>query len=73
MIHTMVNTFWCLAIVLAATLSTANCQNKTEYCYESDNERPQLAHFATKTAYKIVNGSATGQYEVQSKKTQNES
>lgn len=64
----MANSFWCFAIVLAATLGSTNCQNKTEcceeYCYESDSERPQLAHFATKTVYKTVSGSATGQYEV---------
>lgn len=39
-----------------------------EYCYDLDNERPQSAHFATKTSYLIAKGPETGrQYLVPSK------
>ncbi|XP_055322266.1 multiple inositol polyphosphate phosphatase 1-like [Sitodiplosis mosellana] len=31
-----------------------------EYCYDLDNERPQSAHFASKTSYLIVKGPETG-------------
>lgn len=69
----MANKFLLFAIVLAAMLSAANCQRQAqcceEYCYELDNERPQSAHFGTKTAYQIIKGSEAGrQYIVPSKR-----
>lgn len=39
-----------------------------DYCYDTDNERPQARRFGTKTAYALVRGSqSVRQYYVPSK------
>lgn len=63
------------SIVLICTLLVAvpiDAQRRgeccQEYCYDLDNERPQSAHFASKTSYLIAKGPETGrQYLVPSK------
>lgn len=69
----MATKFLLLAIAIGVILGAVNCQRQAqcceEYCYDLDSERPQSAHFGTKTAYQVVKGSETGrQYIVPSKK-----
>lgn len=61
---TMIDNLFTIAVVLLAILSAEKCHLQAqcceEYCYTLDNERPQLAHFGTKTANKVSRGSETG-------------
>lgn len=55
-----------LATVLVAAQRRGECCQ--EYCYDLDNERPQSAHFGSKTSYLIAKGPESGrQYLVPSK------
>lgn len=70
----MANKCLLFVIVITVVVSAANCQRQAqcceEYCYDLDSERPQSAHFGTKTAYQIIKGSEIGrQYLVPSKNT----
>lgn len=58
-------------IVVLLTIILVDGQRRGEccqdYCYNSDDERPQSAHFASKTSYLVVKGPETGrQYLVPS-------
>lgn len=62
-----------LSILISALLAAVaiNAQRRgeccQEYCYELDTERPQSAHFASKTPYTIAKGPESGrQYLVPS-------
>lgn len=46
------------SVVVSAQRQGECCQI---YCYALDTERPQSAHFATKTSYLIAKGPETGQ------------
>lgn len=51
-------------VIVSAQRQGQCCQ---VYCYDLDNERPQSAHFGTKTAYLIAKGPENGrQYKVPS-------
>lgn len=59
------------SIILISTAAVVSAQRQGEccqaYCYDLDNERPQSAHFGTKTAYLIAKGPESGrQYKVPS-------
>lgn len=61
-----------IAIIAAMLVMVADGQRRgdccQDYCYYMDNERPQSAHFASKTSYLIAKGPETGkQYLVPSK------
>lgn len=58
------------SIILISTVAVS-AQRQGEccqvYCYDLDNERPQTAHFATKTPYLVAKGPESGrQYKVPS-------
>lgn len=58
-----------IIVLFAATALDAQRRGECcqEYCYDLDNERPQSAHFGSKTAYIIAKGPETGrQYLVPS-------
>lgn len=58
------------AIIVFASIAYGQRQAQCceEYCYDLDSERPQSAHFSTKTAYQIAKGSDAGrQFYVPSK------
>lgn len=60
-------------VVLLTTLDTIDAQSAgsgccEDYCYDTDNERPQSLRFSTKTAYELVRGKqSVRQYVVPSK------
>lgn len=61
--------FFASIIVISTVVVSAQKQGECcqEYCYDLDNERPQSAHFGTKTAYVIAKGPESGrQYKVPS-------
>lgn len=61
--------FFAAIIVISTVVVSAQKQGECcqEYCYDLDTERPQSAHFGTKTAYLIAKGPESGrQYKVPS-------
>lgn len=50
------------------SLKAQNAGCCEDYCYDTDNERPQSLHFGSKTAYELVHGKqSVRQYYVPSK------
>lgn len=53
-------TFLLAAVALLATIAHAQRDHRgccEDYCYDTDNERPQAKRMGTKTAYEFVRGS----------------
>lgn len=46
-------------VLVALALVKAQQQRQCceDYCYDTDSEKPQTAHFGTKSAYEIIKGS----------------
>lgn len=56
---------WCSLIYLIVLFASVvygqrQAQCCEEYCYDLDSERPQSAHYSTKTAYQIAKGTEQG-------------
>lgn len=52
-------TFAGLIVLASIAISGLNAQSADcceDYCYDTDNERPQSLHFSTKTAYELARG-----------------
>lgn len=62
----------CLVAFVATVTVAQKRQCCEDYCYDDDNDKPQSAHYGTKTAYQIVKGSSSrGQFALPSKCTHN--
>lgn len=65
----IVQCFFASIILISTAVVSAQRQGECcqAYCYDLDTERPQSAHFGTKTPYLIVKGPESGrQYKVPS-------
>lgn len=45
-----------VALILLSIVASSKAQSDPNYCYSTDNIKPQRAMFSTKTAYEVVRG-----------------
>ena len=44
------------ALIFLTAVASAQAQSDPNYCYSTDNIKPQRAMFSTKTAYEVIRG-----------------